>query len=314
MLEWLIDSLVLSLFMGSIYVLASIGLTLTLSVVKLPNFAHAEFLTIGGYMGVIVTSYFPDNLFGACLSAFAVCGLTALFFHYVIFRPLLRRSVSTYAMILASFALATMVRYLIFILATLGNVLQAHPSIRITVLGQIFSTTFSNIEAIAIALAVILSSLLGLFLGYTSLGREMRAIASNMDLARVSGVRVSLIIPLMWVIAGGLAGIGGVFLGVYTSVTPVLGFNVLLQIFAVVIIAGLTSFSGTVVGGYFVGLAENTTIAFLANYFSVPFTYKPMLPFALILIVLLFKPTGITPNIFGSFMSLIKGRKRENGI
>lgn len=308
MLEWLADSLILSLFMGSIYVLASIGLTLTLAVLKLPNFAHAEFLTIGGYISVISTSLYPDNIAFACISSFAVCGLVAVMLHYFVFKPLFNRKVSTYALILASFALATMIRYLIFILATFGNLLQAHPSIKLVVVAQVFGTAINNVEVIAIVLAVALSSLLGLILGFTSVGRQMRAIASNAELARVSGVRVSLIIPLMWVIAGGLAGVGGVFLGVYTAVTPVLGFNVLLQIFAVVIIAGLTSFSGTVFGGYFVGLAENTTIAFLANYFSVPFTYKPMLPFALILIVLLFKPEGITPNVFGSVISSIRRR------
>lgn len=310
MLEWLADSLILSLFMGSIYVLASIGLTLTLAVLKLPNFAHAEFLTIGGYISVIATSLYPDNIAFACISSFAVCGLVAVMLHYFVFKPLFDRKVSTYALILASFALATMIRYLIFILASFGNLLQAHPSIKLVVVAQVFGTAINNVEVIAIVLAVALSSLLGLMLGFTSVGRQMRAIASNAELARVSGVRVSFIIPLMWVIAGGLAGVGGVFLGVYTSVTPVLGFNVLLQIFAVVIIAGLTSFSGTVVGGYFVGLAENATIAFLANYFSVPFTYKPMLPFALILIVLLFKPEGITPNVFGSVISSIRRRVR----
>lgn len=310
MLEWLADSLILSLFMGSIYVLASIGLTLTLAVLKLPNFAHAEFLTIGGYISVIATSLYPDNITFACISSFAVCGLVAVMLHYFVFKPLFDRKVSTYALILASFALATMIRYLIFILASFGNLLQAHPSIKLVVVAQVFGTAINNVEVIAIVLAVALSSLLGLMLGFTSVGRQMRAIASNAELARVSGVRVSFIIPLMWIIAGGLAGVGGVFLGVYTSVTPVLGFNVLLQIFAVVIIAGLTSFSGTVVGGYFVGLAENATIAFLANYFSVPFTYKPMLPFALILIVLLFKPEGITPNVFGSVISSIRRRVR----
>jgi branched-chain amino acid transport system permease protein len=134
----------------------------------------------------------------------------------------------------------------------------------------------------------------------------MRAIASNFDLARISGINVPRVIDIMWVIAGGLGGLGGMVLGIYTTVTPVLGFNTLLNIFAVVIIAGLTSFTGTIIGGYIVGFSQNTLMDFLHYYFNVSFGYQPLLPFALIIIVLLVKPTGLAPT---SLMGLTWIRK-----
>src|SRR5437899_11897211 len=179
--------------------------------------------------------------------------------------------------------------------------MSTHPSFSIVDVGTISITTFTNIYDIVVPLALVLSAVVGLFLTVTRLGKSMRAVASNFELARVTGIRLSIVVPFMWVIAGGLAGLGGVFLGIYTAVTPVLGSSLLLQIFAVVIIAGLTSMSGTVIGGYIVGFAEDPVIAALNNFFGVPFTFEPLLPFAMILVVLIFRPTGLTPNMMSGF-------------
>ncbi|TLY15832.1 MAG: branched-chain amino acid ABC transporter permease [Thaumarchaeota archaeon] len=297
LLEWLVDSIVLSIFIGSIYVLASLGLTLTLAVVKLPNFAHAEFLTIGAYTGALISSSFPENFLLMGVGAFVVSGLIAVVIHFLVYKPMMDRKISIYTMVLASFAVATFVRYGVFSWASISNLLSTHPSVSIVVVGSIGTTPITNIYEIVVPLALVLSAVVGLFLTVTRLGKSMRAVASNFELARVTGIRLSIVVPFMWVIAGGLAGLGGVFLGIYTAVTPVLGSSLLLQIFAVVIIAGLTSMSGTVIGGYIVGFAENTLMAALNNFFGVPFTFEPLLPFAMILVVLMFRPTGLTPNM-----------------
>ena len=114
MLEWLVDSIVLSIFIGSIYVLASLGLTLTLAVVKLPNFAHAEFLTIGAYTGALISSSFPENFLLMGVGAFVVSGLIAVVIHFLVYKPMMDRKISIYTMVLASFAVATFVRYGVF--------------------------------------------------------------------------------------------------------------------------------------------------------------------------------------------------------
>jgi len=117
----------------------------------------------------------------------------------------------------------------------------------------------------------------------------------------------------MWILAGGLGGLGGMIFGIYTTVTPALGFNTLLNIFAVVIIAGLTSFTGTIIGGFVVGFAQNTLMDFLYYYFGVSFGFQPLLPFALIIIVLLVKPTGLAPTSQTGFGRLRRLIRREDG-
>ncbi len=295
---WLIPSIIESIAVGSIFVVASLGLTLTLAVVKLPNFAHAEFLTVGAYVGVVVSTLYPNNLLVIGSSAFISCGLLALAIHYVVYKPLMDRKVSIYFLVLASFAVAQFVRYGVYTWAdsVKPNLLATQQKISIYTVANVFGTELSNIYVLSIVLSIVISVLLGLFFNFTHLGKSMRAIANNFDLARISGINVSYAVNIMWIIAGGLGGLGGMVLGTYTTVTPVLGFNTLLDIFAVVIIAGLTSFVGTIIGGYLVGFSTNTVIEALNYYLGVPFGYAPLIPFAMIVVVLMFKPTGLAPN------------------
>lgn len=292
-------SILLSLFTGSIYVVVSLGLTLTLAVIKLPNFAHAEFLTIGGYVGVLVSAIYPNDLLLVGAAAFLFCSGLALVIHHVAFKPLMDRKVSIYILVLASFAVAQFIRYGVFAWASFAGMLSASQRIGIYSLGRLFDTELTNVYAVAMVLAIVVSVLLQLFFNFTILGKSMRAIASNMDLARISGINVPRVVDVMWILAGGLGGLGGTVFGIYTTVTPVLGFSTLLDIFAVVIIAGLTSFTGTIIGGYVVGFSQNTLMDFLHYYFNVSFGYQPLLPFALIIIILLLKPTGLAPTQTG---------------
>jgi len=296
LLEWLLPSIIFSLLVGSIYVMASLGMTLSLSVLKLPNFAHAELLTVGAYAAVLVARAYPGNIALSIVAAFAICSLLAVAIHFVVFKQLINRRVSIYILMLSSFAVALFIRYSIFFWAEINNLLDVRPRIPITVVAHFNNVYITNIELVAIPLALILSGLLGAFLTYTRTGISMKAIAINFDLARVSGIKISTIVVVMWIISGGLAGIGGAIFGIYTVATPVLGYDVLLEIFTVVIIAGLTNMTGTVIGGYLVGFAENTIAQALYIYFGVPLTYTPIIPFALMIAILMFRPSGITPN------------------
>ena len=297
--------------------IVSLGLTLTLAVVKLPNFAHAEFLTIGAYVGVVVSAVYPNNFLIIAPLAFLICAGLALLIHYSTYRPLMNRKVSIYILVLGSFAVAQFVRYGVYSWASLAKVLQANQKIKIFTVANFYNTSVTNIYVIAISLAIVISVVLALFLTFTTMGKSMRAIASNSDLARISGINVPRVVDVMWIIAGGLGGLGGVILGIYTTITPVLGFNTLLDIFAVVIIAGLTSFTGTIIGGYLVGLSQNTLMSFLNYYFGLSFGYQPLLPFALIIIILLVKPTGLAPGsqfgntLFGHLRSGIWQMRRH---
>ena len=297
MLDWLAGSILNSVSVGSIYFVISIGLTLTLAVVKLPNFAHAEFLTVGAYTAIFITSFLPNNLIVACVAAFLICAVLAIVINQIIYKPLFNRKVSIYILVLASFAAAQFIRYIVFTWAFLENLLSSNIVIKVIPIGFFGNATVTTINEDAIFLTISVGVFLAIFLNFTIIGKSMRAVASNLELAKLTGINVSLVVNVMWIIAGGLAGVGGVIFGIYTTtVTPVIGFNSLLEIFSVVIIAGLTSVTGTIIGAYVVAFSENTLMTVLNHYFGVAYSYAPIMPFALIVIILLFKPSGLAPN------------------
>ncbi|MEM3794759.1 MAG: branched-chain amino acid ABC transporter permease [Thermoprotei archaeon] len=305
MLGWLLGSILRSIFESGIFLMISVGLTLTLSVVKLPNFAHAEFLTVGAYTSLVLSQIFPNNLAVIILASFLTTAILALAVHNSVYKPLIDRKTSTYVLVLASFAVAQFIRYSVFIAGSLGKVLSAHPRIVVTPVMYIAGQALTNIYLVTLITAVGSTLSLSAFFKYTLIGKCMRAVSSNTNLARLSGIRMNYIIAMMWIIAGGLGGVGGALLSPYVTVTPALGFNLLLEIFAVVIFGGLTSFVGTIIGSLIMGFSENTLMDFLNIYFGVPYTYTQLIPFSLIIIVLLVKPTG-----FGVSYSVTKALRQ----
>ncbi|PSO09016.1 hypothetical protein B9Q04_02595 [Candidatus Marsarchaeota G2 archaeon BE_D] len=305
MLGWLPGSILRSIFESGIFLMISIGLTLTLSVIKLPNFAHAEFLTIGAYTSLVISQVLPNNLVVIILASFLTAAILALAVHNTVFKPLINRKSSAYILVLASFAAAQFIRYSVFVAGSLGGVLSAHPLITVTPIVYIAGQALTNIYLATLIVALSSTILLSLFFKYTLIGKCMRAVSSNTTLAQLSGIRIGYIVSVMWILAGGLGGVGGALLSPYVTVTPALGFNLLLEIFAVVIFGGLTSFVGTIIGSLIMGFAENTFMDFLNIYFGVPYTYTQLIPFSLIIIVLLVKPTG-----FGVSYSANKALRR----
>lgn len=151
----------------------------------------------------------------------------------------------------------------------------------------------TNIFFWVVAMSVLLVLLFSLLLNYTSLGREMRALADNTMLARVIGVPVQRIHNLTWLLAGGAAGVAGALWGIYTWVNPLVGWLAILSVFAAVVLGGMTSISGAILGAYVVAFAENTVMQGLNQWIGLDFSFKPAIPFVIIIVVLLLRPQGL---------------------
>ncbi|MFT4885091.1 MAG: branched-chain amino acid transport system permease protein, partial [Natronomonas sp.] len=235
LLEYLANGLVFS----SIIVLGSIGLSLIYSIADFANFAHGDTMTVGAYgafvtFGVIggITGgvlSLPLGFFVALLVGMVVAVVVAVITDRLIYKPL---DVGSIGMLITSIGVAFVYRAIIqmgfgadftrYDLPTLRPIEWLVPyGIRIT----------EHDVAIVITAAVLVVGL-HLLLQHTDLGRKMRAMADNPDLARVSGIRTDRIKIVAWVIGAGLAGAGGVFLGLFNQLAPRMGFNLLLIIFA----------------------------------------------------------------------------------
>lgn len=290
----LADSLIATLQVGSLYALMAIGLTLTFAVTRLPNFAHAELITVGAYAALVVSLAWTTNLPLLVAAAFVAAALVALLCHRAVYRPLARQKPPIYVMILASFAVGLILRYLLFLFVDRYDLFDRRIQAVQQVLFQNDLLTITNIFAWVVPTSIVLVLALSLLLTRTSLGRQMRALADNATLARVVAVPVNRVHDLTWLLAGGLAGVGGALWGLSTFVNPLTGWLAVLSVFAATVLGGMTSFTGTILGAYLVAFSENTIMQFLNAWLGVPFSVKPAIPFVIIMVVLLIRPQGFT--------------------
>ncbi len=290
----LIDSLIRTVQVGSLYALMALGLTLTMAVIKLPNFAHAELITVGAFAALVMSMGLSSNPLLVLGTAFLASALTALACHRIVYKPLAKVNPSMYTMILASFAVGLILRYIVFLLVDRFDLFDKRIQIPTTVLFQNDWLTVTNLFLWVVPTSIGLVVLLSLILNYTELGREMRALADNADLAAITGIPIERVKNLTWIFAGGLAGVGGAMWGMYTFVNPMLGWLAILSVFAATILGGMTSFIGTIVGAYIVAFSENTLMQLLNHYLGIDFSFKPAIPFIIIILVLLFRPQGFT--------------------
>ena len=290
----LVTSVVNTIQIGSLYALMALGITLTFSVIRLPNFAHAEFVTVGAFAALIVSLSGEVNPLVIMTAAFVVGALVALVSHLVVFKPLEGRNVSLYTLILASFAVGLIIRYILFMIADYFNLFDTRIRISLQIIYREGALILTNVFAWVAPTSIVLVVLLTLLLNATPLGREMRALANNISLARVIGIPVERVKNYTWLLVGGLAGVAGALWGLQTAVSPLMGWVAILSVFAAAILGGLSSFSGTILGAYVVAFSENTVMLFLNFNFGVDLAYKPAIPFFIIIVVLLIRPQGFT--------------------
>ena len=293
----LVTSIVNTIQIGSLYALMALGITLTFSVIKLPNFAHAEYVTAGAYAALILSLMGVLNPFMIVAAAFLFGALTALVSHLAVFKPLEGQQVSFYTLILSSFAVGLIIRYILFTIADYFNIFDLRIGIPLQIILRQGPLILTNIFAWVVPTSIVLVIVLTFLLNRTPLGREMRALANNANLARVIGIPVDRVKNYTWLLVGGLAGVAGALWGLQTAVSPLMGWAAIISVFAAAILGGLSSFSGTILGAYVVAFSENTVMLFLNFNFGVDLAYKPAIPFIIIILVLLIRPQGFTDLI-----------------
>jgi branched-subunit amino acid ABC-type transport system permease component len=302
------DSIIRSILLGSLYSLMALGLTMTYKTGRFPNFAHGELITIGAYTSAIFSRYVDFTY--ASLIAALVSALTGGLMYILVCGPLLKRVGKILFLMVATFSLGLALRSLIALLADIYGVMNIKPlfvnRIIISINGIVINTLF--IWSLLASWALVVS--LHLFLIKTKLGKKMRAAANNPTLASIMGINTDRMATLSWIFAGMLAGVAGSFWGALSNVTPYVGWLALLTFFAASVVGGLTSFFGTIAGGYIIGFAENLLMDFLNISLGIDTAFKPLMPFMIIVIVLLLRPSGLAGISFQKALSMIRGMKR----
>jgi len=298
----MIQALFDGVLVGSILSLGAIGLTLVMHILRFANFSHAELLSVGAYCALtfdvvlravaapleVLIGPFSMSLALALATIVAVpvTGLTAVLVDRLVFRHLRERA-GPLTMVFASFGVALIVRNLIALVFGLHTQRYSDAISFATMVSAdpLLLIKPDQVAILCIALAAMIA--LHLLLTRTPLGFALRAVAENPTLAQVNGVDLKAMVRLTWLIGGGLAAVAGVLYGIDNQLSPVMGRDLVLSLFAAAIVGGLGSVTGAMLGGFIVGLASSFAILLL------PAGYKPAIPFLVILATLYLRPHGL---------------------
>jgi branched-chain amino acid transport system permease protein len=301
MLQLIADGLVV----GSVIALGAVGLTLTYSILRFANFGQGEFMTWGAYLAVSALAFvlamtgggvmepmgpfsFGWQLIVAMVLAAVLTAALALVVDWLLFRRLRRGNAIT--LVIASFGAALALRNLVqFLYGTLPEYYtrEIQIAIRLVPRDVLGGLRVTPDQMLVIGLTIGLMVALQLLLTRTTLGRAMRATAMNPALARVAGVDTDAVVRATWVIGAALAAVAGVFAGIVGQIRPMLGFDLLLPLFAAAILGGIGSVRGAVAGGYIVGLAESLSVPLVGA------EYRAATAFVVLIGILLVRPTGL---------------------
>jgi len=272
---------------GLIIGLAALAVTLVFGVARFPNAAAGDTMTVGAYAG-FAAHRASGSLLLAGGAAVVAAGLVSLLGYLLVFRPLARRPVA--ALLVAAIGVAFLIRAVLgLIFGHQQHVFQVPLAWPIEVMGIRIPPMDITLAAVA---ACALAAAFGV-LHLTSIGRQMRAVADDPDLARVSGIRPLRVMVALWLLAGAAAGVAGLMLGVKTVVSPEMGWEGLLTAFAAAILGGIGSPIGAVAAGLLLGVAQEISTPIVG------FTYKIALAFAVMLAVLLVRPRGLFGRVEG---------------
>jgi branched-chain amino acid transport system permease protein len=313
-------ALLAGLIIGSIYALGAIGVTLIFGILRFAHFAHGDMMTAGAFFALILTWLMPGigpaiglpTAFVLLPIAMALTALMAVVLDRVFYRPLREANVRPVVIVMASVGVMLMMQGVIRLFAGTDarQLYVGAKAIYRIPFGNSFITV-TEPQVLLFILTAIVVIALHFFLTRSRLGKAMRAVSDNPDLARVSGISTERVVWATWTIGGALAAAGGTMLALDVALKPDLSFNILLPIFAAAIVGGIGQPYGAVAGGLIVGFTETLAVfnwSVLLRPFQpllpagveipnqltfVPTEYKIVIPFLILVAVLIWRPTGI---------------------
>lgn len=251
-MDFISESLVIGLSEHAPLVLAAMGFALLYRLTGLINVAYSETVTLGAYFGMWVNTTFGLNFYATLIPTGVLTGLLSVATYFAIFRPAKLRNVGMLEMIIISFGLSIFLRHgLQFVFGYPVRFFDVPPPQSIQVLG----VGVSVFRLLALGSVLALALLLYWFIQKTSFGLQIRALASDEDLAQVSGIRPLFVTVLIWFLAGVAGGLAGAFYGVGSNVAPLLGWRQFLFIFLVVMVGGARNIGGVILAGIATGVA-----------------------------------------------------------
>ncbi len=285
-MEQFLQQVINGLSLGSIYALIALGYTMVYGIIKLINFAHGDVYMIGAYVGYFCMTTFKLGFIPSLLISMTTCTVLGVLIEKIAYKPL--RSSTRIAVLITAIGMSLFLEYtmMFFVKANVrtyppmsGLLAQSHK------LGDIVITTK---QLLIFTVTIILMVLLQFIVKKTRIGKAMRAVALDRDAAQLMGINVDTTISFTFAVGSALAGAAGILVGVYyNSINPLMGVLPGLKAFVAAVFGGIGVIPGAMIGGYLIGIIE----VLVAGYGNS--MYRDAVVFAILIIILIVKPTGI---------------------
>jgi branched-chain amino acid transport system permease protein len=277
--------LVNGLIAGAIYALVASGFALIYSTNKFMHFAHGVSVAFGAYVLLILFSILGLPFIIASILTVLLSGFFGLGMYYGIYLPMQKKKASNVILLIAS----------IGILILFENLIQAIFGAQVRSIGylgvqkgiNILGASITPLQIVLILVSLLLFGILYWYIKKTKMGRDMRAVANNKELASIVGINQRKVAATSFFIGSCLAGIAGILIGLEQNLVPLMGTDLMVRGFTGAVIGGITSVPGAILGSFVLGLVENFGIWYL------PSGFKDAIAFGLLFLFLLFKPNGL---------------------
>jgi branched-chain amino acid transport system permease protein len=268
---------------GGTYAVAAIGYHMVYGALKFVNFAHGSIAVFGAYIAwSLSVGFLHLGLFPSFILAIILTALLGIFIERVAYRPL--RNAPKLAPMVTAMAVALMLDATTMMV--IGSDIKRFdiPVVRGIQIGSVFATP---VQLIILVTSIFFMALVWLLLAKSRLGKAIRAVADNPDLAEASGINSNMVISATFGIGSGLAAVAGILIGMDISLQPTMGFVIMVKSYAAVVLGGLGNVVGAVIGSFVIGLAENIGV------WVIPPIWKDVIAYGILIICLFIRPNGL---------------------
>lgn len=285
-----IQQLINGLSLGSIYALIALGYTMVYGILKFINFAHGEIFMLGAFCGLYTARALgvesPDIPMAIVILIITMAATAAIgvIIEKLAYKPL--RKSSKLTVLITAIGVSLFLQYLGQLI--FGAAPQSFPTIIENVSFDISGATIGSNQIVVIISTVLMMLALRFIVMNTKMGIAIRAVSNNLTAASLMGININNVISFTFIIGSSLAGAAGILYAInYPSIDPLMGLLPGLKAFIAAVLGGIGNFPGAAVGGVIIGLVETFTVGYLSP------TYRDAIAFAILIIILLVKPTGL---------------------
>jgi branched-chain amino acid transport system permease protein len=285
-MDYFVQQLINGLQLGFVYALIALGYTMVYGIVRLINFAHGDVFMVGAFIGLYTIERFQWPLAAVFISAVVGCTVLAVLIERLAYRPL--RHAPKIASLITAIGVSLFLEYFTSLRQVFGPNYYSFPRPFPVVSWDWHGILVTNIQAVIFLVTILCLLLLQFIIFRTKMGRAMRAVSFDYVTAGLMGVNVNMVISFTFGLGAALAGVGGVLYGIaYPQVNTFMGIMPGLKAFTAAVLGGIGNIPGAVLGALIMGQSETMVSAYLSS------TYRDGIAFVILILVLLWKPTGI---------------------